>query len=141
VKAESLDGRRIAATNYRLRLMLVLAVGLLTRLVLAPFGGYRGDMHQFRGWAARLESAPLSSFYVSRHLILDHLPGDLWTLLGMEKLHKLLPSLSFVFLIKLVPTIAEAPAFRYLVSLINLALLGYTLFLGRQGRTESGRHA
>jgi len=95
-----------AAGGFRFK--TVLGAGLLLRLVLMPFGGYAGDLHQFQQWMARLAARPPWDFYAAHHLILDHLPGDLWIFLLLAKLHLLAPGIPVVYLLKAVPVLADA---------------------------------
>src|SRR5947209_5085932 len=92
----------------RLVIPIVLGAGLLLRLVLIPFGGYAGDLHQFQQWMARLAAQPPWNFYAAHHLILDHLPGDLWIFLLLAKLHLLAPGIPVVYLLKAVPVLADS---------------------------------
>ena len=95
-----------------LLLVVILGAGLALRLVLTPHGVYQGDAQTFRSWAAQMMHAPLSSFYASSPTA-DHLPGDLWFLWGIAHLYHLfspslnLQSFGFLFLLKLVPSIAD----------------------------------
>lgn len=91
----------------RSRLPLALAVAAVIRLALLPVGGYGGDMEQFAGWAHQLASHPPWEFYAAHHLILDHLPGDLWILLLAARLHLLLPAVPLPYLVKGIGVIAD----------------------------------
>ena len=88
-------------------------MGLAIRLVLAPHGGFQGDIQIYRNWAIRLVSGPVSDFYASSRSA-DHLPGDLWFLWGVAHVYHLMsPGMNvraprFLFLLKLVPAIADA---------------------------------
>jgi len=94
-------------------LIAVLFVGLVIRLLLAPFGGDAYDVAVMRMWADRLASVPLSQFYAAPFLV-DHLPGDMWILKFLVTLYRVFsptPNLgtpSLLVLLKLVPALADA---------------------------------
>ncbi|HEX3723656.1 MAG TPA: hypothetical protein VHV31_12750, partial [Nitrolancea sp.] len=93
-------------------LSVILGAGLALRLLLTPYGVYEGDAQTFRQWAAQMMRAPLTHFYSSLPTA-DHLPGDLWFLWGIAHLYHIfspslnLQSFGFLFLLKLVPSIAD----------------------------------
>ncbi|HEU5422611.1 MAG TPA: hypothetical protein VFU72_03640 [Nitrolancea sp.] len=95
------------------RLAIILLLGLGARLALAPHGGFAGDAQSFRRWAVALVQLPLGDFYASISNA-DHLPGDLWLLWGVAHLYHLVsPEMDvqgagFLFLLKLVPALADA---------------------------------
>jgi hypothetical protein len=97
---------------HYLLLVVILGAGLALRLLLTPHGVYQGDAQTFRSWAAQMMHAPLTSFYSSLPTA-DHLPGDLWFLFGIAHLYHIfspslnLQSFGFLFLLKLVPSIAD----------------------------------
>ena len=90
----------------------ILAAGLVLRLALFSHGVFQGDAQTFRFWAVRLASSPLSDFYASSRSA-DHLPGDLWFLWGIAHLYRWVSpamnvqSAGFLFLLKLVPAVAD----------------------------------
>ncbi len=91
----------------------ILVAGFAIRLLLFPHGVFEGDAQTFRTWAVRLASAPLSDFYASARSA-DHLPGDLWFLWGIAHLYRWyspamnVHSAGFLYLLKLVPAVADA---------------------------------
>lgn len=107
-----------------LRLVGILALGLVIRLLLGPHGVYSGDAQTFRGWAIRLVTTPLADFYAAPGRPIDHLPGDLWFLWGIAHLYRLIfPSGNFqnpgfLVLLKLVPDLADlaTAAVLYLIA-------------------------
>ena len=94
-----------------------LAISLLIRLALAPYGGHFFDIPTFQFWAFHLIRDPLDEFYNLRQQYLpeqDHLPGDLWILIFLTRFYQTFfaPDLNvttpgFVWLLKLVPAIAD----------------------------------
>src|SRR3712207_3141047 len=107
---DQLDRTRPAAPE-RVRLAMLLCMGLALRLLFLPLS-YEPDLDVMRGWAVRLVTVPLSSFYDTTGLV-DHLPGDLWLLWGLAHLYRLYsPELrvhdpAFMLLLKLVPALAD----------------------------------
>ena len=98
-------------------LFALLVGGLGLRLALTPFGIFASDARVFRGWATRLVTSPLASFYATGGGrgggTVDHLPGDLWFLWLIARVYQhFSPRLDtqgfgFVFLLKLVPSLAD----------------------------------
>lgn len=93
-------------------LVALLVAGLALRLLLAPYGVFRGDAMIFGNWAVQLVRVPLAELYASGRPI-DHLPGDLWLLWGIAHLYqRFSPSLAvqalpFLLLLKLVPAVFD----------------------------------
>ncbi len=87
-------------------------MGLVIRLVLVPVGSFSQDANTMRSWAVRLATQPLSEFY-SRGNLTDHLPGDLWFLWLIAHMYRIfspdlqVQGLGFLFLLKLVPALAD----------------------------------
>src|SRR5919202_686699 len=108
--ADRRDRARPAAPEWG-RLAMLLGAGLALRLLFLPLS-YEPDLDVLRGWAVRLVTLPLSSFYDTTGLV-DHLPGDLWLLWGLAHLYRLAsPDLrvqdpAFMLLLKLVPALAD----------------------------------
>jgi hypothetical protein len=124
----------------RTLLALILLAGVVLRLMLAPFGGFQYDIQYMAFWAFRLATQPLAAFYATPVLV-DHLPGDLWILLLIVHLYRLVsPAMQvqlplFPFLLKLVPTLADAGVGLMLFLLVrrfagtSAALLAAAVFL------------
>ena len=91
--------------------LVVLSVGI--RLLIAPlFGGFQYDMNSLADWSWHLQFTPMNRFYEFANNP-DHLPGDLWFLWWLGTIFRAFGGINFEsdsyhFLIKLVPTIADA---------------------------------
>ena len=71
----------------RQRLLLLAALALLARLLVAPFFGYRYDVSSYLEWTSFLARNPLSGFYAANLATPpDHLPGDLLIFAGIGRL-------------------------------------------------------
>lgn len=124
------DGKRGADTPQGVwqRLVLLLAIGLLLRLVFITNPGYEPDLDVQRAWALRLTTHPLADFYNTSELV-DHLPGDLWVLWGVTRLYRLadpgadLNSGTFLALLKLAPLVADV-IIGWLLFLLGARLAG-----------------
>lgn len=107
---------------------LLILLGVVIRLALAPwFGGFGYDIKTFRDWTEHLLNDPLSQFYFVADSP-DHLPGDLWLLLGAGKVYAWLGGTSFrgipfLLAVKAVPVICD----------VVVALLLYAIVGARQG--------
>jgi len=65
-------------------LLLLLFAGLLIRIALIPWGAFGYDVDGMSEWTRQLHAAPLAEFYAAEMMVPpDHLPGDLWVLLGL----------------------------------------------------------
>ncbi len=106
----------------------LLLLGLVIRLILAPwFGGFGYDIKTLRDWTEHLLNDPLSQFYALADSP-DHLPGDLWLLLGAGKVYTWLGGESlhgrpFLLLVKSVPMIFD----------LAVAVLLYAIVRSRAG--------
>lgn len=95
------------------RLTVLLLAGLAVRLALAPVGAFAFDLDLVRRWATRLASGPPWRFYDVDGLTVDHLPGDLWLLLGISRAYHALAATPdvdgrlFLVLLKLPPALAD----------------------------------
>ncbi|CAN0384706.1 unnamed protein product, partial [Phaeothamnion confervicola] len=68
-------------------LLLLAALALLARLLVAPFFGYRYDVSSYLEWTSFLARNPLSGFYAANLATPpDHLPGDLLIFAGIGRL-------------------------------------------------------
>ena len=88
---------------------LLILLGTIVRLVLAPFGRYDTDNAVLAFRASRIASLPLRSLYATNAGVIDHLPGDLWFMWYVTNAYSALVthpdylSRSFLIVTKLVP--------------------------------------
>lgn len=109
-------------------LWVILVSGLFLRLLVLPFGNFAFDTATMGRWATRLTQLPLDRFYATSRLV-DHLPGDLWLLLGVAQVHAaLFPTAGF-----------QSPSFVIALKLTAIAAdLGICVMLFLLGRKLGG---
>lgn len=116
------------ARSGQLALWVILLSGLFLRLLVLPYGNFAFDTATMGRWATRLTQHPLDRFYATSRLV-DHLPGDLWLLLGVAQVHAaLFPAAGF-----------QSPSFVIALKLTAIAAdLGICVMLFLLGRTLGG---
>ena len=111
--------------SLRAQLIVILALGFVIRLAIAPFpGGFGYDVDTFRNWAETLHSYPLDEFY-SRADAPDHLPGDLWVMHALGWAFRLfggenVDGAMFAWCLKLVPAISDVAVAVAIYALVAL---------------------
>ena len=114
------DSRRTAAwqrfqsttASPSLPLLAALAIGLLLRLALAPFGDFQLSTMNQRQWAETLTAQPVRGFFAASFAT-GHLPGDLWILWLLAHAARLaspgadFQGAGFLLLLKAVPMLAD----------------------------------
>lgn len=94
------------------RLWIIVAAGLVIRLMLAPnTTGFEGDMRTFGNWGAVLANSPFGDYYTYAK-IGDHLPGDLYLHWIIANIHDLFGRSNYLtdeyrVLLKLVPILFD----------------------------------
>ncbi|MGB7293538.1 MAG: hypothetical protein WBD99_15315 [Thermodesulfobacteriota bacterium] len=84
---------------------LVLTLGFVFRVFLTPYGTYRGDMKTWLKWANGVYEVGFNQFYATYPC--DYLPGYIYVLWLLQKIHISLPSLPEKTLFKLPANIAD----------------------------------
>lgn len=93
---------------------VIILLGTLLRLALAPFGRYVTDNMVLAFRSSRLAALPLRTLYATNQGVIDHLPGDLWFLWYLSNVYNALDpdpdfrSHAFLILTKCVPILADA---------------------------------
>ncbi len=87
---------------------LLLAVAAVLRFVIMPYGGYPTDIATFKAWATDLAQHGPHGFY-RPGFFADYLPGYLYVLWGIGRLHSVLRlnDQALLFLLKLPAALAE----------------------------------
>lgn len=98
--------------NSWIAAFVIVLTGLILRLLVLPYGNFVFDTSTMARWASRLTRLPLDHFYATRNLA-DHLPGDLWLLLSVARVHTALflaldfRAPSFVIALKVTAIVAD----------------------------------
>jgi Gpi18-like mannosyltransferase len=87
------------------RFILVLAAGLILRIVLSQYLTYRPDFGAWTGWGSQISSVGFGKFYDSYWC--DYMPGYLYVLWALDNAHRALPWLSIDILFKLPANLAD----------------------------------
>jgi len=98
------------------KIFFLLAVGLLCRLFLAPYGTLNLDFNSWLGWSHRLTEVGLAKFYGEWS---DYLPGYLYILWFLGWLKSIFPYLSNEILYKLPSILADSVTAYLIFSLVK----------------------
>jgi Gpi18-like mannosyltransferase len=99
------DEKRRYLRDPYVRFALILAAGLILRIILSLFLTYEPDFSAWTGWGRQISSTGFGNFY-ERHWC-DYMPGYLYVLWALDNIHRALPSLPVDILFKLPANLAD----------------------------------
>src|SRR5574341_267578 len=121
---------------------LLLIVGLILRLLLSPYGTFDGDFRTFKAWAIGVSKVGFSNFYGEYWC--DYMPGYLYVLWLLDKIHSIFPTIPDKILFKLPANLSDLGisililfALRNITSLKNAQLASLAYFFNPASLSNS----
>ena len=121
---------------------LLLIVGFILRILLSPYGTFEGDFRTFKAWAIGISKVGFSKFYGEYWC--DYMPGYLYVLWLLDKMHSIFPTIPDKILFKLPANLSDLGisililfALRNITSLKNAQLASLAYFFNPASLSNS----